>query len=135
MTLELDNEKTTTEKTQITLGDVVDYIYERRAETHLARFTHKQVLSYVFGLLDAKHIRIVGTDKVEGVVIFNPNQRGEFWVNQVWGSDKAVMRDFMAALAFEYPFVEKIYGNRPNGKRNMRTVCFNVSTLKKIYGR
>lgn len=117
----------------ITLGDVVEYIYERRFNTHLERFTKRQILSYVFGLLDDKHIRIVGTTKVEGVIIFDPNQRGDFWVKQVWGG-RAAMRDFMAALAFEYPFVEKIYGNRPNKQRNMRTVCFDVTTLNKIYG-
>lgn len=122
-----------------TVEDIVNFIDERKGTTKLKDWSKDQVCIYVWECINNKTIRVSFTDKgdglrVIGVIIFNPNIRGQFWVNQFFG-DKLHSREmwklFLLQLKKEYPDVKEIWAMR-HGNNYKK---FSVERLINIYVR
>lgn len=117
----------------MTIEDVASYIYRRRATTKLARWTEPQIASYVQESIEAATIRTVqdSDGSLCGVVMFAPDRRGKFWVEQIWADNKNALALMLRRLQLEYPAVKEIWGLR----KNNRPVKFSLNILLKYYER
>lgn len=113
------------------ISDVVNYVYARVSGTYMRHWTWGAVSIHVQELVAQRRIISHSDGKViDGVGIFNPNDKGgRFTIQQVWGT-RLAFTDFIHYLETNYPFVTEVYGNRGD---NHRQVKFNLETLKKVF--
>jgi len=117
---------------QTTVEDIVNFIDERKDKTVLARWTRDQICRYVWENIQTSTIRVAfDGELIIGVVIFNPDLRGKFWVNFLFGNCRLMWELLLAQMVKEYPRVNYIWAQR----KGNRFVKFSVNKLIKIYGR
>src|SRR5690348_4764237 len=118
---------------EVTVDSIIDYVDNRKISTYLERWTRDQIKSFIYDHINSHTIRVAfGPDEeILGVIIFNPNIRGQFWVHQFFGGGAKMWELFLCQLQKEFPQVTEIWGLR----RGNRFVKFNINTLLKLYGR
>lgn len=109
--------------------DVVNYIYERRAGTAAEAWNKGQIASYVFGNIANRSILVASEGKqIFSVVVFDPDFKQGFFVDQLWAESKAGVAMLLRQLEKDYPTVKTLLGWRTN-----HLVEFKLATLKKIF--
>jgi hypothetical protein len=116
------------------IKQIVDYISERRSRGWLRTYTKDEITTFVLERIKESEICVVyERGQITGVVFFCPNRSGEFWVDQIWASNRRAILCFLAELKKRFPAVNLIRGWRRKHTHLKQIKHFKVQTLVKIF--
>lgn len=116
------------------IKQIVDYVAERKSRGWLRNYTKDEIAVFVLERIKEQEIYInLDGGQITGVVFYCADRGGEFWVDQIWCSNRRAMQCFLLKLKELFPAVKIIRGWRRKPSEKKQIKQFKLETLEKVF--